>query len=97
MEPAPAGVQRLLGTLGRSPEELLSAAGRSHLLARLLEDGDAADLRWLVRTVGRGVLAEWLAAHGGRLLSRRSRAFWSLALERPAPPPHPLAAALWPL
>ena len=69
----------------------------SLLIARLLEDGDAADLAWLTSAVPEPALADWFARQGGRQLSRRSRAFWEVALGRPAGPVHPEAASLWPL
>ena len=67
------------------------------LIARLLEDGDAADLAWLFGRFPESEITDWLARHGGRLLSARSRAFWEDVLGRPAGPAHPEAAALWPL
>jgi hypothetical protein len=70
-----------------------------YLTARLLEDGDGEDLRWLVRALGRERLRAWVGEHGGRGLLRRSRAFWALLLEID-PMPRPGAAAadsLWPL
>jgi hypothetical protein len=71
--------------------------GDSLLIARLLEDGDAADLAWLFARFPENEIADWLSRHGGRLLSGRSRAFWEDVLGRPAGPVHPEAAALWPL
>ena len=67
------------------------------MIARLLEDGDAADLAWLFGRFSENEIADWLSRHGGRLLSARSRAFWEDVLGRPAGPAHPEAAALWPL
>lgn len=77
--------------------ELLQPAGRGQLIARLLEDGDEEDLRWLAATLGEATLTEWFAHWGGRRLSRRSRAFWRTVLGVEPPPPPPLAEALWPL
>lgn len=71
--------------------------GDSLVIARLLEDGDAADLAWLFGRFSETEVADWLSRHGGRLLSARSRAFWEDVLGRPAGPAHPEAAALWPL
>ena len=67
------------------------------MIGRLLEDGDGADLAWLCETVPEEELAAWLEHHGGRKLSRRSRAFWEVVL---AAVPSPAAASgdlLWPL
>lgn len=74
--------------------------GGSMLIARLLEDGDAADLAWLFGRFSETEIADWLAHHGGRLLSSRSRAFWEDVLgisAGSAGPAHPEASALWPL
>lgn len=79
------------------PEALREPAHRAFLVGRLLEEGDADELRWLFGAVGREAVAAWLAAHGGGALSRRSRAFWSLVLGVGVPPPRPLARELWPL
>jgi hypothetical protein len=71
------------------------------VIARLLEDGDGADLAWLTETVAEDDLAAWLERHGGRQLSRRSRAFWEVVLA--TVPGHSAGAAseagdlLWPL
>jgi len=79
-------------------EAALSApAHRDFLIARLMEEADGAELRWLVRTVGRDALASLLARRGGRALSRRSRAFWERLLGVRSAAPHPLAHELWPL
>lgn len=71
--------------------------GRGVLLARLLEDGDRADLRALAAVVGGDAIAAWVARHGRRRLSRRSRAFWSTVFARETPAASPAAEALWPL
>jgi hypothetical protein len=71
--------------------------GASLVIARLLEDGDAADLAWLFSRFSEAEIADWLTRHGGRLLSARSRSFWEDVLETPAGPVHPEASALWPL
>lgn len=90
----PAGARRLFphyeeGDLdpGRAP---------SLLISRLLEDGDTADLAWLLEAFPEPEIAAWLARHGRRL-SRRSRAFWGLVLGVEAGPANPQAEALWPL
>ena len=82
---------------GYAESELLDPAHRDFLAARLMEEGGGDELRWLLRTVGREPLAGLLARRGGRVLSRRSRAFWERVLGVHSAPPHPLAHELWPL
>jgi hypothetical protein len=72
------------------------------IVARLLEDGDHADLAWLCGLLGEPAMAAWLERHGARRLSRRSLAFWAVLLDRPALRPERLPALarrmeLWPL
>jgi hypothetical protein len=91
----PAGARRLFASYAE--EDLVPERASSLLLARLLEDGDAADLAWLTATFPEPELATWLARHGGRQLSRRSRAFWEAVLGVEASSANPEAKALWPL
>jgi len=91
----PAGARRLFTHWDE--EDLTPERASSLLLARLLEDGDAADLSWLTATFPEPEIAAWLARHGGRQLSRRSRAFWQVVLGVEAVPARPEAEALWPL
>jgi hypothetical protein len=91
----PAGARRLFAAYAE--EDLTPERAPSLLIARLLEDGDAADLAWLMATTPEPEIAAWLARHGGRQLSRRSRAFWEAVLEVAAGPVNPDAEALWPL
>lgn len=72
---------------------------RAHpfLFSRLLENGDAADLRLLFDRAPEAEVAAWFAVHGGRQLSRRSRLFWQSILGVEAGPIPPIADALWPL
>jgi hypothetical protein len=79
------------------PGALLALSPPAFLYARLLEDGTAEDLAWLVASQGEAALAAWLAVRGGRSLSRRSRAFWELLLGIRAAPPPAAAHDLWPL
>ena len=74
-----------------------STPGLPFLIARLLEDGDEADLRWLTRHVPETELADWLERRGGRQLSVRSRAFWELVLGRRAGAEASIRKDLWPL
>lgn len=91
----PPGTRRLVS--GYDEEDLTPERGGSLLIARLLEDGDAGDLAWLLRIFPEAALADWLGRLGGRKLSSRSRAFWEVVLGRPAGPAHPEAKTLWPL
>ena len=74
-----------------------STPGLPFLIARLFEDGDGADLRWLTRNVPETDLAAWLEQRGGRQLSVRSRAFWEAVLDRRAGGEAPARNDLWPL
>lgn len=91
----PEGTRRLFPAYDEA--DLTPERAPSLLISRLLEDGDAADLAWLVETIQEPALADWYARHGGRQLSARSRAFWEVVLGRPSSPSHPEAKALWPL
>ena len=82
---------------GYKLEALEAPGARPFLFSRLLEDGDGADLRQLFATVPEGEAAAWLASHGGRQLSVRSRAFWQVVLDTRAGAALPGTAALWPL
>jgi hypothetical protein len=94
----PAGARRLFPHYAE--EDLDPGRAPSLLISRLLEDGDAADLAWLLETFPEPEIAAWLARHG-RQLSRRSRAFWEDVLGVEAGPVslenRPDAEALWPL
>ncbi len=94
----PEGAQRLFP--GYAETDLTLERAGSLLIARLLEDGDAADLAWLLGTLSEPELAGWFSRHGGRQLSTRSRAFWEIVLGRPSDPSGLCPAeakALWPL
>ena len=95
----PAGARRLFPHY--EDEDLDPERAPSLLISRLLEDGDAADLAWLLETLPEPEIASWLARHGRRQLSRRSRAFWEAVLgveTGPVSPQNrPDAEALWPL
>lgn len=70
---------------------------RPYLLARLLEEGEGADLAWLTEIVPEVEIAAWFAASGGRALTHRSRSFWRLVLGVEPGPAPAVAAELWPL
>jgi hypothetical protein len=91
----PHGTRRLFS--GYNEGDLTPERGGSLLIARLLEDGDSRDLAWLAGVTSEPDLADWLGRHGGRQLSRRSRAFWEVVLGREAGPAAPGAEDLWPL
>jgi hypothetical protein len=91
----PAGARRLFPDF--ADEDLDPGRASSLLISCLLEDGDAADLAWLLETFPEPEIAAWLARHGARRLSRRSRAFWGLVLGVETGAANPEGAALWPL
>jgi hypothetical protein len=91
----PDGTRRLFAAYAE--EDLAPELASSLLTARLLEDGDAADLAWLLGGTPEAEIAAWLARHGGRQLSARSRAFWEVVLGVEAGPVPPEAGSLWPL
>ena len=65
------------------------------LIARLLEDGDSRDLRWLLTHIDREQVRRWVIERGARQLSGRSLAFWRLVLDVEAVG-EPRGEALWP-
>lgn len=91
----PPGARRLFS--GYDERDLTPERGGSLLIARLLESGDGRDLAWLLSVTPEPALAGWLERHGGRQLSRRSRAFWEIVLGRATGPAAPGASELWPL
>lgn len=95
----PAGALRLFPDY--DPDALAAPEARPLLIARLLEDGDSADLAWLAGNVPEPELVAWLGRRGARQLSVRSRAFWELVLGAVAGGAEPEAAGtareLWPL
>lgn len=82
---------------GYRPRDLSLDLAEATILERLLEDGDRDDLRWLVSRVPRERLARWVSERGARQLSDRSRAFWSVVLDLPAPARRAKGEELWPL
>jgi len=78
-------------------DDLEAPAARPFLLARLLEDGDGADLRAFLPGLPEEEVAAWFAVQGGRQLSARSRAFWRIVLGTEPGPTAAGAADLWPL
>lgn len=92
----PEALRRLVPDLPPEDASTLEK-NEEYLLGRLLEDGDGRDLGWLAAHVPEDRWAAWLEERGGRQLSRRSRAFWSLILGLvPAEAPA-VAEELWPL
>jgi hypothetical protein len=91
----PPGARRLFSGYDVLPCD--PVADRSLILARLLEDGDGADLAWLTSLIPEAEIAGWLARHGGRQLSCRSRAFWSVVLGTAPGASAEAADLLWPL
>lgn len=74
-----------------------AASSAAFVFGRVLEDGDRHDLAALFNRTGEAPLAAWLAERGGRQLSRRSRAFWSMVLATVAGPCAEGHDDLWPL
>lgn len=93
MERPPAGTRRLFP--GDEVEALLGPEGAGEVIARVLEEGDSADIRWLVRRYTVEALREWVRRCGGRRLSRRSRRFWEALLDVRCVEPSPVATELW--
>ncbi len=77
--------------------EQLPAVSAELVIARLLEEGDGSDLRWLTRTYPEARLSTWLDEHGDRALSRRSRSFWRVVLDLSLPSTAAPGELLWPL
>jgi len=75
----------------------LPAVSSQLVVARLLEEGDSSDLRWLTSAYPESQLSSWLDRHGSRLLSHRSRSFWRTVLARPDSPAQGPGDQLWPL
>ena len=94
MKALPGGARRLFPHHPAPPDP---ERHPDFVIERLLDEGDCADLAWLAARFGEERLAAWVAAHGGRRLSRRSRALWALALAVEPSPPAPAARQLWPL
>lgn len=88
---APPGLERLFPDAAG----LLSEPSNPLVIARILEEGEEADLRWLAEVVDEAELRRWLEARGGRQLSPRSRRFWQLVLGATPSPASELEEALW--
>ncbi len=74
---------------------LLAEPANPLVIGRILEDGEAADLKWLAAIVGEEELRRWVAERGGRQLSPRSRSLWSLVLGVAPSPSSELEKELW--
>ena len=79
--PIPDATRRLFD--GYDSDEMV--AHPAWFVARLLEDGDSQDLRWLVARFGEAAVSSCFERRGARL-STRGRAFWSLVLDREPTP-----------
>lgn len=90
----PATTQRLFAHYDLSPSFVEDAA--VFVIARVLEEGDTTDLRWLFTRFGTADLSDWLGRYGSRQLSQRSLRFWRTVLAREVPDP-PQREQLWPL
>ncbi len=91
----PAATRRLFAhyaNLERLPE-----TSAPLVMARLMEEGDGSDLRWLTGRYPESDLSDWLDQHGLRQLSRRSHSFWRAVLDRPTDRREAPGEPLWPL
>lgn len=75
--------------------ESLPEIAPGFVMARLMEEGDSDDLRWLTDHYSEKQIGEWLDQHGRRQLSRRSLSFWQALLHRPAPSTPGTEGELW--
>lgn len=62
-------------------EEMKLESHSSVIIERILERGSWEQVRWLFSTYGEPRVTNWVRAHGFRLLSKRSFAFWRLVLD----------------
>ena len=90
----PTNAQRLFAHYPDA--ERLPTDSPEFVIARLLEDGDGSDLRWLTSIFSETELSSWLNRHGSRLLTRRSLGFWRAVFDRPAPEISRPGEQLWP-
>jgi hypothetical protein len=95
LPPLPAAVRERFD--GYPEATLRDPRHRTFVVLRLLEEGAGDELRWLADAVGAPALANCVRQHGGRALSRRSRAFWQRVLGVEVTPPPAVARELWPL
>lgn len=77
--------------------DLARPESQPFVVLRTLEEGDSDDLRSLFATVDEDVVASDFRDRGGRQLSRRSLAFWSLVLDARPTTGQRDREALWPL
>ena len=76
----PTATRRLLHHWSDADLDLTLSEARDLVIGKVLEEGDRRDLAWLHRQVGESAIRDWFERCGARLLSRRSRRFWALAL-----------------
>lgn len=72
----PPDIQRLFYRY--HADRLDTATYQSLIIQTVLEDGMVPDWCWLFETYGRGVVADWVAAHGSEV--PRVEWFWTCAL-----------------
>ena len=61
--------------------EMRLSSHQGVVIERVLEKGSWEQVRWLFTTYGEETVTEWVRKHGFRLLSKRSFALWTLALD----------------
>lgn len=91
----PSGATRLFAHYD-DLESLVDSAPEM-VLARLMEEGDSDDLRWMTTVYSESQIARWFSHQGSTQLSRRSGSFWSLVLDRTSTADRDTTDELWPL
>src|SRR5436305_1025715 len=79
--PLPAEVTRLFWDT--SPAAVDPVAHRSSILDRVLEYGNLQSVRWVEQCYGLPAIREYFLIRGRRVLSAKTRAFWTVVLGLP--------------
>jgi len=94
VKPPPQSTERLFPE-GELRAFLEVGSGGGDVLARLLEEGETEDLRWMTKRWSREEVADFVRRFGARCLSRRSRRFWSVVLDVESGDPPAVSGELW--
>lgn len=81
---------------GYEPEALTAPGCRDFLIARLLDEGDSDDLRWLFSQLGTDEVRQRLDGPCRGKLSARSERFWRLVLDLTPLAPPAAGDEIWP-